>query len=174
MNEDEIVLDENSNTSEEVTPEVTEESETEQTEETVDWKALALKEKQRADNLKIRAEKAEKAPARVEPSTSLGANDLVALMNNKVHEDDVSEVEEYARFKKITVSEALKSSVMKTLLSERNEQRDIANATNTGPSRKSNTKLNDSTLLKYAREGRNVEDPVALAEARWAEKNKGK
>ena len=173
--DDENVVDDNSNTSEETTPEVVVESETEEAEESVeDLKAKLAKAEEVANNQRIRAEKAERKPKEVQPQATLNANDLVALMNAKVHEDDVSEIEEYARFKKISIAEALKSGVVKSMLGEKNEQRYIANATHTGPARKGNTKIADEALLKYARDGRNVEDPVALAEARWKEKHKGK
>jgi hypothetical protein len=162
MNEDEIVLDENSNTSEEVELEPTE------TEE-VDWKALALKEKQRADNLKIRAEKAEKQ-GKVEPEGRI-SQDLIALTNAKVHEDDVPEVEDYAKYKKISVADALKSNVIKTLLAEKRELRDSANVANTGPSRRSNAKPSADAMLKNAREGKEVDDAEALASARFMEKH---
>lgn len=115
-----------------------------------------------ASNYKIRAEKAEakvkseiKSGEQVLTPTNetLTPKDLMALMNAKVHEEDIEEVQEYARFKKISLAEALNISVIKTLLSEKAEQRKVADATNVGVTKRSPSKESDETLLRNASKG---------------------
>ena len=98
-------------------------------------------------------EKAEKAPkaTSTKQSTDLNSKDLIALMNAKVAEDDIDEVVEYAKFKNISVAEALKTSVVKTSLREKAEQRRTAEATNTGPTRSGTAKVSEEVLLEKAR-----------------------
>lgn len=134
-------------------------------------------------NQKIRAEKAEQkaretakaAPSDTKPKgesgTDLSSKDTIALINAKVHEDDVDEVVEYATFKKIPVTEALKSSVVKTLLTERAEQRSTAEATSTGKARGGSARVTGDTLLSKAQKTGEIperkEDLEALIDARF-------
>lgn len=127
-------------------------------------------------NQKIRAEKAEKqskGQVQEEATTTshdLSSKDTIALINAKVHEDDVDEVVEYASFKKISLAEALKSSVVKTLLAERVEQRSTADATSTGKTRSGQAKVTGESLLQKAKKTGEVpereEDLDALLEQR--------
>ena len=76
---------------------------------------------------------------------------------------------DYAKLKGISVSEALKSSVVKTILAEKQEERKTANATSTGNARRGSTKLNPSQLLEKANKGEmpdSDEDLDALIKAR--------
>jgi hypothetical protein len=172
------VLDENLNTSEEEIIDLdldTEQEDNEEVEEEKDWKAIALKEKERADNQKIRAEKAEREAktkaSKPAQDSSLSVHDAIALMTAKVTEaEDIKEVEDYARFRGISVSEALKSSVVKTLLSERDEMRKTAQATNTGKARAGSSKLSDDVILQNASQGKLPDDPAALVAARFNRK----
>ncbi|MFA5543267.1 MAG: hypothetical protein WDA47_05800 [Bacilli bacterium] len=95
----------------------------------------AKKAKELAENYKVRAEKAE-AKAKEGKDTpktdSLSQKDLVALIRAEVHEDDFDEVIDYAKLKNIEVADALKSSVIRTILSEKKEERASAQATSTG------------------------------------------
>lgn len=140
-------------TEEEVTPEVIEETDSNETvEESVDEVRERLqKAEELANNYKIRAEKAEKQ-AKTQPKveTGLSSKDTIALINAKVHEDDVDDVIEYARFKKIPIGEALKSTVIKASLKEKEELRNTANATNTGRTRTPNSKVSGESLLDKA------------------------
>lgn len=86
-------------------------------------------------------------------SSELSQNDLYALIKNDVHEDDVSEVVDYARVKKITVKEALQSNVVKAILRDKEETRKTAQVSNTGTTRKSPTKVDADTLVEKARKG---------------------
>lgn len=180
MNEENIVLDENSNTSEEVIDlDLDNNTEEEVVEEELDVEQL-LAEKKKAEelahNYKIRAEKAEAQnkkpkPQATQSQSSLTVYDTIALMNAKVTEaEDIKEVEEYARFKGISVSEALKSGVVKTLLSEKAETRRTAQATNTGKARAGSATISDDVLLKSASQGKLPDDPASLVAARFNRK----
>lgn len=135
-------------------------------------------------NQKIRAEKAERktkdtpeqetSEPKAEPkgeSKDLTSKDTIALINAKVHEDDIDEVVEYAKFKGTSVSEVLKSSVIKGLLTERSEHRATAEATNTGKTRPGTTRASGETLLKKASKTGEMpdraEDLDALLEERY-------
>jgi len=111
-------------------------------------------------NQKIRAEKAEQELKKVKPvgegtpkTSELSSKDLLALMKAEVNEEDVDEVIDYAKYKGISVAEALKTGVIKTSLAEKVEQRKVADATNTGVSKRSSAKLADDVLLSNASKG---------------------
>lgn len=174
------VLDENLNTSEEevIDLDLDTNPEEEVVEEDVDvQKLLADKKKaeELAHNYKIRAEKAEREaktkatqPAK---DSSLSVHDAIALMTAKVTEaEDIKEVEDYAKFRGISVSEALKSSVVKTLLSERAEMRKTAQATNTGKARAGSATVSDDVILKNAAQGKLPDDPASIVAARFNKK----
>lgn len=84
----------------------------------------------------------------------LTSKDAIAIMNAKVHEDDVDEVVEYAKFKKISVAEALKSDVVKTILDRKSEFRKTSEATNTGTSRVGIKKVSGDELVKDLSQGK--------------------
>lgn len=144
--EKEVVVPE---TTTEVTPEVTPEEE-------VDWKAKAEKAEELAKNYKIRAEKAEgkikEVKVETEPKNEgMSLKDIRALQD--VHDDDVDELVEYAKFKKISISEAKKLPEMQALLSSKAEFRKSSEAANTGTSKRSSGKIPDDVLLSNASKG---------------------
>jgi len=158
-NDEEVIL----NTQEETVDLDTTES-TEEDSEQIDWKAEALKLKAEADkareiaeNQKVRAERAESKAKSVKTSpkanSELSTIDIIALTKANIETDDIEEVLDYAKFKGISVSEALKSPVVKATLSERNEQRNVAMATNTGGSKRGVAKISDDSLINNARNG---------------------
>lgn len=129
------------------------------------------KAEETAKNQKIRAEKAEKGykkdhepaePAKQELSTV----DIYALHGAKVHLDDIPEVESYAKFKGVSIAEALKSSVIKTMLSEREEMRKTAEATNTNRARKGPSTVSDEQKLAEYEAGKIPDDPAEAAKMR--------
>lgn len=136
----------------------------------------AAKAKEIADNYKIRAEKAEKrVPKDDEPTPTQGfsQSDVILLARADVHDDDIDEVIEYARYKKISVKDALNSPVMKSLISERNEERKTAEATATGNSRAGTTPTSGNDLLKDAASGKvpeSDEEISRLVDARFRSK----
>ena len=127
-------------------------------------KAERLKKEEEA---KVKAEKS----VPVEKQTGLSPMDTIALITAKVTEkEDIEFVAEYAQFKKIPVSEALKSGVVKSELAQRIEQRTTAEATNTGTARRGSSKPNLDKVIADASEGRLPDDPELLAEANFAKK----
>lgn len=113
-----------------------------------------------AKNQKIRAEKAEREKKELEAknkelesqlannksSADLSQKDLLALAKADVDVDDMDDVVSYAKFKKISVADALKDNVVKTILSDKAEARKSAQATNTGTARKAPSTPSDDVL----------------------------
>jgi hypothetical protein len=90
---------------------------------------------------------------KTETVSELSSKDLLALMKSEINEDDIDDVVEYAKFKKISISEALKTSTIKAIISEKSEYRKTAELTSTRNTRQSNTKVSDNTLLKKFSDG---------------------
>ncbi len=116
----------------------------------------------------------EKAKAPPEKQDGISAMDAMALMGAKVtEEEDINEVVDYAKFKGISVSEALKATAIKSILAEKAEQRTTAEATNTSNARRGTTKPSAETILTNASKGKLPENPEDLADA-WIESKKKK
>jgi len=101
--------------------------------------------------------------------------DLIAIMRANVDEEDIQEIVDYAKLKNIPVSQALKTSVVKTILSEKAEERKTALATNTGKSKVSPSRASDESLLDKASKGElpeKDEDIQRLVKARIDAKRK--
>lgn len=115
-----------------------------------------------------------KATVKVEPSQKqdgLNSMDTIALINAKVTEkEDIDEVMDYAKLKGLSIADALKANVVKTILAEKLEQRTTASATNTGNARRGSTKPTSEQILANAAEGKLPTDAEALAEARMEAK----
>jgi len=121
-----------------------------------DWKAEALKYK-----AILERNKSKKAEVRVESAKKTGdinTRDLYALIDAKIPQDDIGDVVEYAKFKNISVSEAIKSNVVKTILVDRAESRNSANASNTGTARRGSGKLSDDALVVKANKGEGLDE----------------
>jgi hypothetical protein len=84
----------------------------------------------------------------VKTDSGLSNTDLYALIKNNVEEEDISEVVDYAKLKKVSIQEALKSNFIKTYLKEKAEERNVATASNTGTAKRSSAKTPDDVLLK--------------------------
>lgn len=97
--------------------------------------------------------------------------DYVALKNANIHEDDVDDVIEFAKFKKISLADALKSSVVRATIKEKEELRTTANATNTAKTRGGSSKISGDALLDKASKTGEVPDSDegmnSLLEARY-------
>lgn len=140
--------------------------------------AELAKAREVAENQKRRAEKAEKAlkakEAQVAPSqeTALSPKDYLALSEAKVSSEDFDEVMEFAAFKKLSVSEALKNPTLKTLLSDRAEERKTAAATQTRAAARGAKPTTGQDLLDKVRRTGELPDSDdgmrAIAEARLA------
>lgn len=156
--DEEVILN-----TQESTEELNTEESTEEVAEQVDWKAEALKMKEIADNQRIRAEKAEsKAKAEktqsntretVQKNTDLSPIDIIALTKANIDTEDINEVLDYAKYKGISISEALKSPVVKATIAEKSEQRNVALATNTGGAKRTSGRISDETLMANANKG---------------------
>lgn len=166
------------NTEEEATPEVETEEETVETpeEESVDWKSEAEKAKELAENYKIRAEKAEKAEKKAketvkESKTNVSLKESLAILNAKVHEEDIDEVLDFAKYKGISVSEALRSPVIKNTLAQRAEERQTAEATSVGRVRSGNARSTPESLYAKAQKTGELpdrdEDLESMLDARY-------
>lgn len=106
-------------------------------------------------NYKIRAEKAEQALKELsskETPPTLSVKDIAALVKHNVAEDDYEEVFDYARLKKISVSEALKSPIIQAILKEKAEARQSAALAAIGDKVQRPSTPSPSELLKRAEE----------------------
>jgi len=121
--------------------------------------------KAEAEAKKLKAELARKPQTAEKQVGEVSLKDQYALLEAKVPADDIDEVINYAKFKGISVSEALKSSVIKATLSEKAEQRKTSEVTNTAGSRRTTVKMTDEMIVQNAAEGKSF-DPEALALAR--------
>lgn len=143
-------------------------------------------EKEKADelagNYKTRAEKAEgrfskkdgsegengdggKAPKKPsEEGTQLSQKDWLLLAKADVNEEDIDDVVEFAQFKKLSIADALKSSVLKSILADKAEVRKTAEATAKSSARPSGHKPTDDQILQAAREGKIPEPGTPEAE----------
>jgi len=103
---------------------------------------------------------------------SLSERDLLALMKADVADEDIDEVKGYAKYRNISVSDALKDKTMKSILDERVEERRSAQVAETRGARKPSTTSPDEILNKASRGELpdKDEDIEKLAEARIAAK----
>lgn len=164
--DEEVIL----NTQEEtVDLNATESDENSEIESIDDMRARLAKAEELANNYKIRAEKAERKTKTESPSETkksdpnLSTIDIIALTKANIETDDIPDVLEYAKFKGIPVSEALKSTTVRSILSEKAEQRNIALATNTGGAKRSSGKVSDDTLIANAQRGNLPESDADIA-----------
>ena len=165
------------------TPETSELEQTEEVvEEVVEENPELKKAQELAKNYRIRAEKAEtlakqlKKPEEKEaPKTSekpeYSLQDIRALQD--VHDDDVDEVVEFAKFKGISITEAKKSLTVQNLLNAKKEERKTAEATNVGGSRKGSSKSTAEEIHEKAMSGQvpeSDEDMKKMIEHRFTPK----
>lgn len=120
--------------------------------------------------------RAEKAETKIkEKEEGLSTKDVLVLSQAGVHADDIDEVVEFAKFKKISVAEALNNPTLKTILAEHVSQRETAQATQMKGKTSSQDKGGES-LLQEASQGNLPTDDegiAKLAEARHeARRNK--
>jgi hypothetical protein len=139
-----------------------------------DLEAENAKLKKAYEDQKRRAEIAESKAKSVKPVTTqtnstLTVKDGFALAKANVNDEDIDDVLEYANFKKISVADALKSSVVKSLLAEKEEFRTSQQASTSSTTRRATPKITDDTILENARQGKlgDSEDEIrALFRAR--------
>jgi hypothetical protein len=130
-------------------------------EEEIDYKAEFEKTKQIAENQKIRAEKAE---AKLKTNTSTGRGetskvdgfspmDIIAITKANLDEEAIREAMDYAKYKKISIAEAIKSPAVKATIQLIEENRRVSEASNTGSARRGSSKISDESLIENARKG---------------------
>jgi len=139
------------------------------------------------ENQKIRAEKAEKKNKETKSETSttdkkvnekqsddlnLSVKDSARLQQANIPVDDWDDVIDYANYKGITVAEAMKSSVVKSTLSQKEEERKTTQATNTGKGRKGSSKVSGSNALEKATKSGTIPDSDAELDAMLEERYK--
>ena len=139
------------------------------------------------ENQKIRAEKAEKKNKETKSETSttdkkvnekqsddlnLSVKDSARLQQANIPVDDWDDVIDYANYKGITVAEAMKSSVVKSTLSQKEEERKTTQATNTGKGRKGSSKVSGSNALEKATKSGTIPDSYAELDAMLEERYK--
>jgi len=98
----------------------------------------------------------------------LSSKDLLSVMRANVHDDDLDEVIEFAKFKGISVSEAMNNDVVKTILSNNVEFRKTANTANTANARKGAQKVSGDTLKANLSKGEVPSTPEESEALYWA------
>lgn len=121
--------------------------------------------KAQKEHWRKKAEKPE--PTEKQEVEGLSQKDVIYLAKTDIHQDDIDEVVEYAKLKKITVADAHK--FFKPILAERDEERKTAQATQTKGGTRSTSKITPEAILEKANKGQfsDSDDEIALlAEAR--------
>lgn len=166
-NEKEIVTQENdTETTENTQDEVEESTEDDSTQENdsqdVDIEAIKKEnEELKKKNATLSAQKehfkkkSNKSEA-VSIDSKLSTSDILFLSKADIHEDDMPEVIEWAKFKKIDVKTAYNQ--LKTTLDIKNEQRKTASVTMTGRTQRGVSKVTGEDLLAKAEQTGEVPD----------------
>ena len=110
-----------------------------------------------------------------EPSQNLSAKDALLLAKADVDIDDVDEVVDFAKYRKISIAEALKNSTLKAILADKKEERQSAVASQVN-NRRQATPQTPEAIIEKARQGKLDENDVdklvqARMEARLKNKN---
>jgi len=85
--------------------------------------------------------------------TQISQTDFYALIKADVPEEDFSDVVDYAKLKNISIAEALKSTIVKSVLAEKKEVRNVAEGTHTGGGTRGSGKMSDEKLMENASKG---------------------
>lgn len=130
---------------------VEEETATEEQEEKPEYTDLERQQHAQIKKLKEKLREKEEKPVPV--TGDLSAKDLLALNQNGITSDDLDEVMDFARYKKIPIAEALKSQTLKTILNDKREERRTAEATATKSPRGITKSTGDDLLQKAEKTG---------------------
>lgn len=114
------------------------------------------KETEKYEKNKVKEEV--KAEVKQNPTQGYSLGDIRAL--NKIHDEDIGTVERYAKFRNISVAEALtKSETLKTIIQGKVEKRKTAEASNTGGGQRGNSVASGEELYnKVNSDGQLPED----------------
>lgn len=96
---------------------------------------------------------AKKPDAEAPEKDNLSTMDVLALTRANLHDDDIKEVVEYAKFKNIPISEALNSPTIKAVIAQNTEFRKTAEVTNTSAAKKTVSKVSDQKLQEDLAKG---------------------
>jgi len=136
------------------------EDEQEPEESVEEIKARLAKAEELAGNYKTRAEKAEAKAKETKPAAKpekkdaeLSQSDLIAIIKADIPDDSIEDVKDVAKIKGISIAEALKTPIVKSLLAEKAEQKAVAEATSVGTARRTTGKVSPDVVLEKARKG---------------------
>ncbi len=124
------------------------------------WFDNSNKNEKAYKDTKTRAEVAEAELKKFKPNetkkedSGFTIKDTLALGKANIHEDDIEEVLEYAKFKGISVADALKNPVVTATLSNKEELRKTANATIIRSSRSTTTKTDGASIISAVKAGK--------------------
>ena len=151
-NDDQENLD---STNEQIESEESDEESTDEPEYTENERKLYARAKKAEEELKKlkEAKPPKENTVKKEQSGDLSTLDIIALSKANIEDEDIEEVLDYAKYKGISVREALSSSILKTTLAEKVEERKSAQVTHTGSGRRANSAISDERLLADARKG---------------------
>jgi serine/threonine protein phosphatase PrpC len=137
----------------------TEQVETEETTEEIDWKAEADKKEQAFQDQKKRAEKAERAlkDAKAKPEKSdddLSTKDILALSTAGIaDEEDIEVLQKAAKINGTTLAQAIKDPIVQAILKGKQEERQTALAASTTNTRRVPHERTGTDLLSNAAKG---------------------
>jgi len=104
--------------------------------------------------------------------SSLSVKDSARLQQADVPVDDWDDVIDYAKFKGISIADAMKSSVVKGTLAGKAEERKTADATETGKGKRGSTKVSGANSLEKFKANGTVPETDAEMEAMLEERLK--
>lgn len=114
----------------------------------------------------VKPEKPTAKKAAPKKNGDISNRDMYDLIEAKVPKQDIDEVVSYAKFKGISIADALEDDVVKTILSNNGEMRTTASAAHTGTAKRGSGKLSDDVILAKASKGEDIDDVDALVAAR--------
>lgn len=153
----------NDQTSEVVDTTTNNDTDTQEKKESSPYEKELYNELQLAKKKIQKLESAPKAPPTAPSNQALSQTELLAVLKAGVEPEDLGEISDYAKLKGISVTEALKTTVVKTILSEKKQERDTANATAVKGSARGSAQLNDTALLAMASKGEMPESDADIA-----------
>jgi hypothetical protein len=135
-------------------------AETTEVEETVELTAAEAKELRekaaKTDDLEKKNkqlfERAKKATAKAEEAPGISKDTIALVAAGITDSGDIEEVVEFASYRKISIAEALNNKTLKSILSERADERKTAAATSTRSAR-GGSQVSGEALIEKARSG---------------------
>ena len=127
------------------------------------WKAEALKNKAILDRNKQKAEAPKTKPKESRKEGELTTADILFLAKTDIHDDDMDELRDFAKFKGIGVKEAY--AQYKGILDVRTQERRTAVATQTKGGARGSSKVDGQELHERAMAGLDIPDDEASLQA---------